>query len=72
MSNEISWRETGTGATVYCTIRSGARTYWNGSVLEALTVANWTTYAVSMTETPAAGYFYVGNWPAALTNRASP
>lgn len=67
MASEISWRDASTGITAYCTIRSSARTMWNGSALEALTVANWANYDVALTETPASSYFYVGDWPATLT-----
>lgn len=70
MASEISWRGITTGATDYATIRSAARTYWNTSgtpALEALTVANWAYYAITLTETPASSYFYVGTWPAGLT-----
>jgi hypothetical protein len=67
MANELAYRHTATGATVYATIRSAARTYWNGSALEALTVANWANYTVVLTESPASSYFYVGTWPALLT-----
>ncbi|HUU82350.1 MAG TPA: hypothetical protein VM243_02495, partial [Phycisphaerae bacterium] len=34
---------------------------------EDLTVANWATYVITMTETPASSYGYVGTWPAGLT-----
>jgi hypothetical protein len=64
MSHEISWRHTDTGVTLYVTIRSTARTYWNGADLEALTVANWGDYDVALSETPASSYFYVGTFPA--------
>lgn len=70
MASEISWRGIATGATDYATIRSAARTYWNTSgtpALETLTVANWANYAITLTETPASSYFYVGTWPAGLT-----
>jgi len=67
MASEISWRHSATGATLYATIRTAARTMWNGSSLEALTVANWGDYDIALTETPASSYFYVGSWPAALS-----
>jgi hypothetical protein len=68
MANELSVRYHTTGLTFYGTIRSAAaRTMWNGSALEALTVANWATYDIALTETPAGSYFYVGDWPALLT-----
>ena len=70
MANEISWRHTATGAALYTTIRSAARTMWNTAgtpALEALTVVNWADYDIALTETPASSYFYVGAWPAGLT-----
>jgi len=70
MANELAHRYSLTGRTLYATIRSVARTYWNTSgtpALETLTVANWANYAVALTETPSASYFYVGTWPAGLT-----
>lgn len=67
MSNELSWRHSATGETVYATIRSAARTMWNGSALEALTVANWGDYDIALAETPASSYFHVGDWPAGLS-----
>jgi hypothetical protein len=69
MASEITWRHTATGATVYATIRTEARTMWYTvtPALEALTVAHWTSYAIALTETPGSSYFYVGTWPAALS-----
>lgn len=67
MANELSWRHSSTGKTVYVTIRSAVRTMWNGSALEALTVANWGNYDIALAETPSASYFHVGDWPAALS-----
>ena len=65
MANELSWRHTATGETLYATVRSIAGTMWNGAALEVLTVANWGDYDFALTETPASGYFYVGDWPGA-------
>jgi len=67
MASELYWRAETTGGTYYATIRSSVRTMWNGSALEALTVANWGNYDITLAETPASSYFYVGDWPAALT-----
>jgi hypothetical protein len=70
MAGELSWRHQATGNTLYATIRSTARTYWNTAgtpALEALTVANWADYAIALAESPASSYFYVGDWPAGLT-----
>lgn len=67
MANELNLRSTATGETIYATIRAFAGTMWNGSTLEALTVAHWTDYDIAMTETPASSYYYVASWPASLT-----
>lgn len=67
MANELSWRHSETGETLYATIRSAARTMWNGSALETLTVANWGDYDIALAETPASSYFHVGDWPAGLS-----
>jgi hypothetical protein len=70
MANELSWRQSATGETVYATIRSEGHLYWNTAgtpALEALTVANWADYDVALTEAPASSYFYVGDWPTGLT-----
>ena len=69
MASEIHWVHTATGATVYATIRSAARTYWYTvtPALEALTMAHWADYDIALTETPASSFFHVGDWPAALT-----
>jgi hypothetical protein len=68
-ANELFWRDTKTGQTEYATIRNASRQYWNTQTpaLESLTVANWANYAVTLSETPASSYFYVGSWPAALS-----
>jgi hypothetical protein len=71
MANEIVWDGVSTGSTKYFTIqRVTDRQMWSTAGtpgFEALTVANWANYAISMTETPSASYFYVGSWPATLT-----
>jgi hypothetical protein len=78
MSHEISWRHSSTGKTVYATICSPERTYWNtdtdGPALEVLTVANWYhaaasdgNYWIAMPEVVAGGYLYMGDWPTDLT-----
>lgn len=79
MASEMTWRHTATGETLYFTIRSSANTYWNtdtdGPALETLTVANWYNastsagnYWISLSESPASSYFYVGTIPAALAS----
>ena len=71
MASELVWDGVSTGSTKYCTIqRVTDRQMWSTAGtpgFEALTVANWANYAVSLTETPSASYFYVGSWPATLT-----
>ena len=71
MANEIVWDGVSTGSTKYFTIqRVTDRGMWNTAGtpgFEALTVANWANYAISLTETPFSSYFYVGSWPATLT-----
>lgn len=68
MASEISWRHTATGDTLYVTIRNAARLYWYTvtPALEALTVAHWSSYDISLSESPASSYFYVGDWPSSL------
>lgn len=71
MSAEINWRHVATGDTLYATIRSRTNTMWSTAGtpnFEALTVANWANYAITMTETPASSYFYVGTFPAISGN----
>lgn len=66
MAKEIQSGKLSTGLTVYATIRAAAGTIWNGSSLEAITAANWTTYAVTMTEESTTGY-YMGTFPSSLS-----
>ena len=71
MANEVSHRHTATGDTLYFTIRNTARQMWNtGGTpnFETLTVANWTSYKVSMSESPASSYFFAGTFPAISGN----
>jgi len=71
MSVEIQWRHTATGATLYATIRSMTGTMWSTADtpnFEALTVANWANYKITMAETPASSYLYVGTFPAVAGN----
>jgi hypothetical protein len=76
MANEVAYRHSATGATLYFTIRrsSVSRTMWNTSGtpnFETLAVANWASYAIAMTETPAGGYLYRGTFPAVGGNMTS-
>ena len=74
MAAELSFRHTGTGKTMKATIRKastvgGKVQMWQTAGLpgwEDLAVANWANYILTMTETPASSYAYVGSWPAAL------
>jgi hypothetical protein len=70
MSNEIQYRHDTTAETLYATARSLSNQYWNPSASdpdwETLVPANWTEYAISLTETPSGGYVYVGTFPAAI------
>ena len=71
MANEIHFRHSATGSTLYATIRSMGGTMWSTAGtpnFEALTVANWANYKITMTETPSASYFYVGTFPAVSGN----
>lgn len=68
MANEMQYRSTSTGVTIYAIVTDEAGQYWSvtNSAFEALVVANWGTFDITMTETPAASYFYVGDFPAAI------
>ena len=66
---QIRWHET--GVTLYACLVNPAGQWWNGSAFETFVVANWTTYDITLTETPASSYFYVGDHPAALTDTYS-
>lgn len=70
MANEIQWRHTATGETLYATIRSKTGTQWNTAgtpAFEAVTAANWTDYDIALTE-GIGNYFYVGTFPAISGN----
>jgi len=71
MANEVSYRHTATGETLYFTIRNTARQMWNTAgtpAFETLTVANWTDYDIAMSESPASSYLYAGDFPAVSGN----
>ena len=63
MAGEIQLALGQSGLTVYSVIRSSTGTVWNGSAFVSYNEANWTTYAVSLTEQGTSGY-YVGDFPA--------
>ena len=69
MANEISWRDTATGDTLYATVRNAANQYWDvgAGAFETLVPASWDDYDIVMTETPAGGYTYVATFPAGIT-----
>lgn len=71
MASEVFHRHTATGDTLYFTIRATNRKMWSTSGtpdFEDLTVGNWGNYAVTMSESPASSYFYVGTFPAISGN----
>ena len=72
MANEIQFRGPRTGDTLYAVIRrqSDAK-MWNGSAFETLVVANWATYDIALTETPASSYLYLADWPAGISAAAA-
>lgn len=73
MAAELQYRHTAKDlTTMRATIRQERTTgtkirMWNGSTWENLTVANWSTYLITLSEDPASSYGYVGSWPATLT-----
>lgn len=70
MANEIQWRGTETGETLYATIRSASGTQWNTAGtpnFEAVTAANWADYDIALAES-SGNYFYVGTFPAISGN----
>lgn len=72
MANELQHRDADTGLNLYFTIRkpNGAAPMWSvaASAWEAMTVANWGNYDITMTESPASSYLYVGSLPAIAGN----
>ena len=68
MAGELQFRHSATGATLYAVIRShitGQVVVQADGSLETQVNANWGTYDITLTETPAGGYYYVGDMPAA-------
>ncbi len=55
-----------TGSAVYAVVLSATGGIWNGSAFETPTLANWTTYAVTLTEQSTTGLYH-GNMPALIT-----
>ncbi len=64
MANELQCNHIISGATLYAVVYNAAGQLWNGSTFETLVVANWTTYDIALTETPASSYRYLGTMPA--------
>lgn len=62
MASELQISYGVSGLTLYSVIRTTVGTVWNGAAFVAFVGANWSTYAVTMTEQGTSGY-YVGNFP---------
>ncbi len=54
-----------TGSNVYAVVLNATGGIWNGAAFETPTLANWTTYAVTLTEQSTTG-LYQGDFPAAI------
>lgn len=69
MSDEIQFRYTITGETIYATVVGPSSVWANNTdeAMEAVVVANWAEYVVPLTETDTGTYFYVGNFPNWIT-----
>lgn len=67
MASELRYRHSVTGLTVYALLRNASGQVWNtdSAAFETQVNANWTDYDISLAESPASGYYYVGNMPAA-------
>lgn len=46
-----------TGSTLYAQVRNTSGQVWNGTGFEALSAANWLSYAIPMTEAPGTGVY---------------
>jgi len=57
---------TQSGLNLYSIIRNSSGDVWNGSAFVTYNSANWSTYAVTMTEQTSSGY-YKATFPAAIT-----
>lgn len=68
MANEIYLYDPTSSETLYATVQNSTAQMWNGSAWETLVVANWTTYDIAMTETPASSYNYVATFPTAIAS----
>lgn len=65
MANEISFRHT-TAKTLYAILRkaNGQHCVVSTGAFQNYATANWSTYTITMSETPSTGRMYVGNMPA--------
>jgi len=67
MADEIQYRHSATGSTLYFTVRNVSNQYWDAEnsapAWETMVVAAWSDYAISLTESPADSYVYVGTFP---------
>jgi len=68
MAGELQIRYDYTGRNMYATIQHLDGRYWDAvnTVLETLVPGDWGNYDIALSESPASGYFYIGNWPAGL------
>lgn len=65
MANEIQTDQPGlTGQVVYAVVFNGVGQAWNGTAFVAVNPANWTSYALTLTEVTGTGLFR-GDMPAA-------
>ena len=53
----INSQLTTSGITAYCFIRNENNYIWNGSNVETYNVANWSKYAVAMSEQTGSGFY---------------
>ncbi len=64
MSGELKV-QAGTGLTLYGVLLNSSGLVWNGATFVALATADWTTYALTLTEQSTTG-IYLGNLPAGV------
>ncbi len=67
MSDELQLKHTATARAIYVTSTNEAGKMWNGSAEVTIVVANWSTYGIVATETPAGSYRYKADFPAGIT-----
>lgn len=54
------------GATIYAVLQDSQAQVWNGAAFVPLVLANWTSYALPLAESPATSRRYLGDFPAAI------